>query len=221
MADVFISYSYKDQEKAETLAGAFRNRGMDAWLAHKDLTAESPTRDQILNTLNSCRAVVLLVEPASKPSPWLQLEYMTALESVWDDADKILIPVLTGKGDPPAFLQHYSVWKAPESPKAWNQFSERIADTVAKSKSGTIRTQISGNFKKEWKERLNQVERFAHKIQGESILEDATFHLSTIDPHANSGAIEILADKHRDLSGAPKSSEGHRKISTKKRKRIG
>jgi hypothetical protein len=221
MADVFISYSHKDQDKAETLARAFQNRGIDAWLAHKNLTGESPTREQILGQLNSSRAVVLLVEPASEPSPWLQLEYMTALESVWGNADKTLIPVLTGKGEPPAFLQHYTVWKAPESPKSWNEFSKRIAENVAKSKNGSIRTRISGHFKKEWKERLNQVERFAHKIQGESILEGATFHLNTIDPHGNSGAIEILADKYRDLSGASKAGDKNRKVLTKKRKRIG
>jgi len=221
MPDVFISYPQKEKDKAEMLASAFQSRGMHTWLAHKDLSPATSARDQIIDTLNSCNTVVLLVEPASKPSNWLQLEYMAALESTWKDKDKLLIPVMTGKGKPPAFLQHYKVWKVPENPKAWHHFSERVADTITEARPASARPPVSNHLKREWREKLEQVEQFAHRLQGEEILEGAKWHLSTADPSANRRAIELISDKYKNLSIATKSAKRPRRLATKKHKHVG
>jgi len=221
MPDVFISYPKQEKEKAELLARAFQSRGLNAWLAHKDLTPEGSARDQILDNLNSCKAVVLLVEPTLKLSSGLQFEYMTALESAWKDEDKLLVAVLTGKGEPPAFLRHCSVWRIPEKRKAWQHFSEQVADNIANSRNTNIPKQVSGHLKKEWKQKLDQVELFAHKLLGEEILEGAKRHLNLTDPEANRGAIALLSDRYKNLSVVGEPGKRHRKASARKRKHAG
>jgi len=221
MPDVFISYPKQEKEKAELLAKAFQSRGLNAWLAHKDLTPGGSARDQILDNLNSCKAVVLLVKPTLEPSSGLQFEYMTALESAWKDEDKLLIAVLTEKGEPPAFLRHCSVWRVPEKRTAWHHFSERVADNIANSRNTNVPKQASGHLKKEWKQKLNQVEFFAHKLLGEEIIEGAKRHLNLTDPDANRGAIALLSDRYKNLSVVAKSDKRHRKASAGKRKHAG
>ncbi len=218
MADVFISYPYKEREKAELLASTFESRGLDAWLAHKDVSPNNALRDQILQRLDSCKVLVLLVEPTAKPSNWLQLEYMTALESVWRDQEKLLIAVLTGKGDPPAFLRHYNVWRIPEKRQNWHLFSERLADTIKESRSTDVSAQVPGDLKKKWKLRLDELELFAHRVQGEEIIEGAKRYLTTNDPNTNRRAINLLSARYRDLAVSPRKTKKSRQGSAKKQK---
>src|SRR5882762_951176 len=107
MPGVFISYPYQEKEKAEIIASTLRSVGLAPWLAHRDISPGAKWQDQIRRKLDSCDAFVLLVVPTAKPSDWLQLEYTAALESVWKHDEKLLIPVLTGKGEPPVFLRHF------------------------------------------------------------------------------------------------------------------
>ena len=215
MSDVFISYSYQEREKAEQLASALENRGLSPWLAHKNLSGSKDFRYEILKKLDSCKALVLLVEPTRAPSDRLQLEYMAALESVWKDQDKLLIPILTGKGDVPAFLRPFSVWRIPDRKKDWSAFSERLADTIKESRKPNSSVHVSGDERRRWKLILDEVESSAHRIQGEEIIEGAKRHLAVTDP-SNRKAMDLLSAQHRTLAQGERRTRRSRRASSHK-----
>jgi hypothetical protein len=203
MPGVFISYPYQEKEKAELLATTLESRGLAPWLAHRDIPAGARWQDQLRNKLDSCDAFVLLIEPTTKPSSWLQLEYAAALESVWKHDEKVLIPVLTGKGEPPVFLRHFNVLRIPSHRKDWRAFSERIADTIKGQRKTDASAHISGDLKKKWKLRLDEVGSSALRIQAEDILEGAKHYLAANEP-TDRRAIDLLSAQFESLTPGAK-----------------
>jgi hypothetical protein len=215
MPDVFISYPYQEKEKAELLASTLESRGLAPWLAHKDLLPGAKWQDQIRKKLDSCDAFVLLVEPAAKPSNWLQLEYTAALESVWKDNWKVLIPVLTGKGEPPIFLRHFNVLRVPSRRKDWQVFLENIADTIKERRKTPAPANVSNQLRKRWKSRLDEVESSALRIQGEEMLEGAKHYLAVSDP-TNQAAQDLLAAQFQNLTHRTRVGRRAKRGSSKK-----
>jgi hypothetical protein len=215
MPDVFISYPNQEKEKAELLASTLKSRGLAPWLAHRDLSPGVRWQDQIRNKLESCDAFVLLVEPSAKPSNWLQLEYTAALESVWKDDEKVLIPVLTGKGDPPVFLRQFNVLRVPSRRKDWQAFLEGIADTIKGQRKTEVSAHIPNGLRKKWRSRLNEVESSALRILGEEILEGAKHYLATSDP-TNQRALDLLSTQFQNLTRHAKDERRTRRRSSRK-----
>lgn len=214
MPEVFISYPHQEKEKAEMLASTFESRGLAPWLAHRDISHSTKWQDQIRHKLDSCDAFVLLVEPTTKPSSWLQLEYTAALESVWKHDEKLLIPVLTGKGEPPAFLRHFNVLRIPSNRKDWHAFSERVADTIKEQRKTASPTHVPSDLKREWMSRLHDVASSALRIQAEDILEGAKHYLAASDPD-NRGAQDLLSARYQNLTQGTKTRRTQRRSSKK------
>jgi DNA/RNA endonuclease G (NUC1) len=73
MADVFLSYSSKDRDKARDIAHLLENNGWSVWWDRK-IQAGVPWRDTLENTLARTRAVVTLWSPDAKKSNWVKYE---------------------------------------------------------------------------------------------------------------------------------------------------
>lgn len=87
--DVFLSYSAKDQELADTLAADIGHAGLTCFLAPKSIRAGEPWADRIRAELQSCRCLVVLLSPNSIQSEWVTTEWGAA----WA-LGKHIIPVL-------------------------------------------------------------------------------------------------------------------------------
>ncbi|HET9136390.1 MAG TPA: TIR domain-containing protein [Candidatus Kapabacteria bacterium] len=68
MADIFISYSSKDREKAEQLTELLASAGLSVWIDQSNLEVSSSWSKEIVQAINDCKAFVVLLSPASLES---------------------------------------------------------------------------------------------------------------------------------------------------------
>ena len=94
MADVFISYSNRDRERARTLAEALERRRWSVWWDRKIVAGQSYDQ-RIEAELNSARSVVVLWSPHSIESEWVRNEAAAAAER------GVLVPALIADVRPP------------------------------------------------------------------------------------------------------------------------
>src|SRR5947209_18819508 len=80
MPDVFISYSRRDSDFAERLAGALSARGRDVWFDRKDIAPTAQWRDEIGAGIASSDALALVISPDSLQSHECGVERPAALE---------------------------------------------------------------------------------------------------------------------------------------------
>lgn len=94
MADVFISYSSKDRERAHVLANALLGLGLSVWWDREIITGQ--TFDEIIEReLELAKSVVVLWSLASVDSEWVKSEAAAAAER------GILLPVILDSTRPP------------------------------------------------------------------------------------------------------------------------
>ena len=99
MADIFISYTRKDQAWAAALARRFTQQGWSVWWDRKLPTGvdyEAVTEAE----LDAARCVIVLWSAASKQSTWVRVEATEGLER------NILIPVCIEAVRPPLKFRH-------------------------------------------------------------------------------------------------------------------
>lgn len=79
MADVFISYSSKNRDRARTLATALADRGLSVWWDREILTGQA-FDDAIERELEGAKSVVVLWSQDSVNSEWVRNEAASAAE---------------------------------------------------------------------------------------------------------------------------------------------
>ncbi len=163
MIDVFLAYSHKRQKDAETLARELESLGVSAWVASRDIRVGEPIEHEIFGAIRKARLVAFLADPHSvaSPSGWVQREYMAALEQSWLDKDKILVPVLIGDAEPPAFLKHARALKVTDRKRGWTAAAKEIAKLLR----GELTSKHNKAAAKEQVERLNLIEREANALR--------------------------------------------------------
>ena len=65
MADIFISYSSKDKEKAEQLTELLASAGLSVWIDQSRLEVSTSWSAEIVDAINSCEAFIVLLSPNS------------------------------------------------------------------------------------------------------------------------------------------------------------
>jgi adenylate cyclase len=65
MADIFISYSSKDREKAEQLTELLASAGLSVWIDKSALEVSSSWSAEIVDAITSCSAFIVLLSPSS------------------------------------------------------------------------------------------------------------------------------------------------------------
>src|SRR5258708_4000767 len=68
MADIFISYSSHDREKAEQLTELLASAGLSVWIDQSNLEVSASWSKEIVQAINDCKAFVVLLSPASLES---------------------------------------------------------------------------------------------------------------------------------------------------------
>lgn len=65
MADIFISYSSKDREKAEQLTELLASAGLTVWIDKQGIQAASSWSEEIVHGIDSCSVFILMLSPNS------------------------------------------------------------------------------------------------------------------------------------------------------------
>ncbi|MDP4218962.1 MAG: FlgO family outer membrane protein [Bacteroidota bacterium] len=65
MADIFISYSTHDREKASKLSERLRERGYSVWLDETNISAATQWSSEIVRAIESCKVFLILLSPYS------------------------------------------------------------------------------------------------------------------------------------------------------------
>ncbi len=65
MADIFISYSSKDKEKADQLSELLASAGLSVWIDRSGLEVSTSWSKEIVLAINECKAFVVLLSPSS------------------------------------------------------------------------------------------------------------------------------------------------------------
>ncbi len=94
MADVFISYSSKDRDRARALARAFSDLGLSVWWDREIVTGQA-FDSAIERELNAARSVVVLWSRDAVESEWVKNEAASAAER------GVLLPVTIDGTRPP------------------------------------------------------------------------------------------------------------------------
>jgi hypothetical protein len=160
MSDVYLSYSSKDKHHAETLAKELQALGISAWLDSKDLVPGSDFEKAVGSAISDARLIAFLVEPGASREK-VQWEYMEALGHSWSDNEKILLPILIGKAEPPSFLRHSLALRVRSRNPEWARTAKQIAKLL--SQGGSVKRRKPSV--KEQMKRLNLIERGANALR--------------------------------------------------------
>jgi adenylate cyclase len=68
VADIFISYSSKDREKAEQLTELLASAGLSVWIDQAGLEVSNSWSKEIVQAINDCKAFLVLLSPNSLES---------------------------------------------------------------------------------------------------------------------------------------------------------
>jgi len=94
---VFFSYSRKDHEFVDQLAGDLEARGVDAWIDRGDIVAgEAGWRQQIVEAIKACTVFFIVLSPNSLASSNVNRELTLAERN-----NKIIIPILIKSAEIP------------------------------------------------------------------------------------------------------------------------
>jgi len=118
MADVFISYSREDAEKARRFAEAFQSAGLSVWWDDALRSGEA-FDESIERALRDARAVVVLWSATSVTSRWVRAEATQA------DRNRTLVPVMIEPCQRPIIFElthtaDLSHWQGNADDRAWH-----------------------------------------------------------------------------------------------------
>jgi len=100
---LFLSYSAVNKKVAERLRRELEREGLSVWSA-QNATSDSDPRRQLEQAIRSAEAILVLVGPREQPDEVQQFTWQEALEAVWKDSGKRIIPLLIGDAKVPAFV---------------------------------------------------------------------------------------------------------------------
>lgn len=65
MADIFISYSSRDREKAEQLTELLSSSGLSVWIDHSGIDIATSWSEEIVEAIDDCKAFIVMLSPSS------------------------------------------------------------------------------------------------------------------------------------------------------------
>jgi hypothetical protein len=108
----FLSYAAADRKVAEKLKDELEKAGLSVW-SDTDIVAGERWRDRIESAIKSASEILVLIGPKNGDDPGQQFTWQVALETVWQDPGKRLIPILLRGAAPPPFLYSASPSRQP------------------------------------------------------------------------------------------------------------
>lgn len=102
---VFLSYSSADKNLATRLRRSLEEKGLSFSDPSMSPAVDTSWRQQVEKSIRSSDAVLLLLSSRQKADEPQQLTWRLALEAVWADSTKRLIPILLHDAELPAFVR--------------------------------------------------------------------------------------------------------------------
>ena len=145
MAKLFLSYSRKDEARAQRFTKWLEREGHDVWRDEDDIGGGASFSSEIEKALNACEAVLVLWSADSVQSAWVRDE-----ASVGRDGGK-LIPFSLDASEPPlGFRQFQSIdlskWRGRGEPPAADRIRSAIRRVAA---AGSIPPSVSAVSRRE------------------------------------------------------------------------
>jgi len=125
--EVFISYSSRDKQVADTLCETLEANHIRCWIAPRDLVAGSDWSESIIGAIVRCRVMVLVLSAGSNDSAHVKREVERATYH-----RKILIPIRTEPMLPSPSLEYFvslNHWFDASTPPLAPHFT-RLAATI-------------------------------------------------------------------------------------------
>src|SRR5882724_1466291 len=79
-SDIFISYSSKDKESADQLAELLISAGLSVWIDQSGIDVATSWSAEIFDAIESCKAFIVMLSPASIASKNVAREVALAFE---------------------------------------------------------------------------------------------------------------------------------------------
>jgi hypothetical protein len=129
----FLSYASADCKVAEKLKDELGKAGVKVWSDIDSATGQEQ-RDRIEEAIRSASEILVLIGPKNGEDPGQQFTWRVALEAVWQDPRKRLIPILLRGADLPAFVLSGSSGKPKvirvEDPRDMRSAAQAILDLI-------------------------------------------------------------------------------------------
>jgi hypothetical protein len=100
---VFLSYSSTDKKLADRLRRELMRQGVAVW-SDTSLAAGSEWRGRIAEAIRSAEAILVLVGPKGEADEAQRSTWQEALEAVWQDPGKRIVPILVQDAKVPTFV---------------------------------------------------------------------------------------------------------------------
>jgi hypothetical protein len=103
--NVFISYSSESLRQAEKLREVLQARGISVWSDTEAQTSGRRWQQRIEQAIREADAIVALIDSPHARDEFQRRTWQMALEEVWSDSGKRLVPFLLRDVEPPAFVR--------------------------------------------------------------------------------------------------------------------
>jgi hypothetical protein len=133
MADIFISYSRRDEDFTKQLKEQLKNAGFDIWIDREDILGGSAWQTAISKAIRECNTLIVVLSPDSVAS-----EYVTKEITLADTHNKKIIPIMcrTCELSPAVELQlaglHYIDFSQLEYESAFGQLARALGQKPEK-----------------------------------------------------------------------------------------
>ncbi len=115
MPDIFVSYATADRDAAFRIVGFLEGQGIHCWVAPRDVAPGVEYGHAIINAIEQCKALVLVLSDQSNDSQFVRKEVERAVSKT-----KVVLPVRIREVTPSGSLEFYissaqwvDAWKTP------------------------------------------------------------------------------------------------------------
>lgn len=115
MPDIFVSYATADRDVAFRIVGFLEGQGIHCWVAPRDVAPGVEYGHAIINAIEQCKALVLVLSDQSNDSQFVRKEVERAVSKT-----KVVLPVRIREVTPSGSLEFYissaqwvDAWKTP------------------------------------------------------------------------------------------------------------
>jgi TIR domain len=145
--DAFLSYSSADRKLAERLREELAREGLSVWSDHVIVPGKN-WRQRIEEAIRSSNYILVLLSPRDGADEAQQFTWQVALEAVWQDSDKRLIPILLPSAELPPFVRSGTSGQLRvvqvENPREVQDIAQAVLDWIkgreSQSPTATVQT---------------------------------------------------------------------------------
>jgi hypothetical protein len=103
--DAFLSYSSADKKLAKRLREELTKDGLSVWWDDDSIKSGEAWRRQIREAIRSSDYILVLAGPRDRVDEAQDFTWRVAIETVWQDPSKRLVPILLRDAELPAFIR--------------------------------------------------------------------------------------------------------------------